>query len=106
MPDYFVLSFTCRPHNRFQGGENIAPEVPVRTMDVKHEALKVIREQVGDPTIGPSTPLAALAETHEASMEALVEALEAEFGVELSEELLVDVETVGELCSLVARDEE
>jgi len=74
-------------------------------MDVRHEALKLIREQVGDNTIGSSTPLAALAETHETSMEALVEALEAEFGVELSEELLVDVETVGELCSLVARAE-
>lgn len=75
-------------------------------MDLRHEALKLIREQVGDRTIGHSTTLTALAEEYETSMEALVEALESEFGVELSEELLIDVETVGELCSLVARAEE
>ena len=52
-------------------------------MDLRHEALKLIREQVGDRTIGHSTTLTALAEEYETSMEALVEALESEFGVEL-----------------------
>lgn len=84
----------------------MAPEVALRPMDVRNGALKLIRERVGDRTLGPATTLTALTEEYETSMEELVEALEAEFGVELSEELLVDVETVGELCSLVARVEE
>jgi len=75
-------------------------------MNVRHEALRFIREQVGDRGIGYTTSLTALAEEYDTSMESLVETLEAEFGVELSEELLVDVETVGELCSLIARGDE
>lgn len=102
----FVLSCGRRPHNRAKAGENIRPEVAWQPMDLKHEALKLIRERVGNRSIGPATLLTALTEAYDTSLEELVEALEAEFGVELSDELLVEVETVGELCSLVARAEE
>ncbi|MBP2017536.1 hypothetical protein J2Z79_000919 [Symbiobacterium terraclitae] len=75
-------------------------------MNLRHEALRFIREQVGDGGIGYATSLTALEEEYDTSMESLVETLEAEFGVELSDELLVDVETVGELCNLIARADE
>lgn len=72
-------------------------------MNPKQEALKVIRDQVGDRTIGFNTTMTELSEDYDTDIEILVDTLQNEFGVELSEELLVDVETVGELCQLVAR---
>lgn len=72
-------------------------------MNLKQEALKVIRDQIGDRTVSYNTTLTALSEEYDTDMESLVDMLQNEFGVELSEELLVDVETVGELCGLVAR---
>lgn len=72
-------------------------------MSPKQEALKAIRDQLGDKSIGFNTTLTAISEEFDTDVLALVEGLESEFGVELSEELLVDVETVGELCSMVAR---
>lgn len=72
-------------------------------MNPKQEALKAIRDQLGDRAIGFNTTFTELAEEYETDMVDLVDTLENEFGVELSEELLVDVETVGELCSMVAK---
>lgn len=72
-------------------------------MNLKQEALKVIRDQIGDRTVGYNTTLTAISEDFDTNVETLVDTLETEFGVELSEELLIEVETVGELCSLVAR---
>lgn len=72
-------------------------------MSPKQEALKVIREEIGDNSVTYNTTLTALSEEYDTDMESLVAALENEFGMELSEELLVDIETVGELCQLVAR---
>lgn len=72
-------------------------------MSPKQEALRVIRDQVGDRAVSFNTTITALSEEYETDMLDLVEALESEFGVELSEEFLVDVETVGELCQVVAR---
>ena len=72
-------------------------------MNVKQEALKVIRDQIGDRSISFNTTITALSEEFDTNMESLVDTLENEFGVELSEELLVEVDTVGELCGLVAR---
>jgi acyl carrier protein len=72
-------------------------------MNLKQEALKVIRDQIGDRSVGFNTTLTALSEEYDTDMETLVDTLETELGVELSEELLVEVETVGELCTLVAR---
>lgn len=72
-------------------------------MNLKQEALKVIRDQIGDRSVGFNTTLTALSEEFDTDMESLVDSLENEFGVELSEELLIEVETVGELCTLVAR---
>lgn len=72
-------------------------------MNLKQEALKLIRDQIGDRSVGYNTTLTALSEEFETDMESLVDTLENEFGVELSEELLIEVETVGELCTLVAR---
>lgn len=72
-------------------------------MNLKQEALKMIRDQIGDRSVSFNTTLTALSEEFDTDMESLVDSLENEFGVELSEELLVDVETVGELCTLVVR---
>jgi len=74
-------------------------------MNVKQEALKTIREQLGDRSISFNTTFTELMEEFETDIVELVDMLENEFGVELSEELLVDAETVGELCSLVAKAE-
>lgn len=71
-------------------------------MSPKQEALKVIRDQIGDRSITFNTTLTALSEEFDTDMLELVDSLENEFSVELSEELLVDVETVGELCQVVA----
>ncbi|MFZ5817269.1 MAG: phosphopantetheine-binding protein [Bacillota bacterium] len=72
-------------------------------MNMKQEALRVIRDQIGDRAVSYNTTMTALAEEFDTDMESLVDMLQNEFGVELSEELLVEVETVGELCQLVAR---
>lgn len=72
-------------------------------MSPKQEALKAIRDQIGDRSISFNTTVTALSEEYDTDMLDLVETLEQEFGVELSEELLVDVETVGELCAMVAK---
>lgn len=72
-------------------------------MNVKQEALKVIRDQIGDRAVSYNTTITALSEEFDTDMESLVDTLENEFGVELSEELLVEVDTVGELCQLIAR---
>lgn len=70
---------------------------------MKQEALKVIRDEIGDRSVTYNTTITELSEEYETDMESLVDKLEVEFGIELSEELLIDVETVGELCGLVAR---
>jgi len=75
-------------------------------MNVKQEALRLIREEVGDNTVTYTTSLSDLTEEYETNIETLVEKLENEFGVELSEEYLMEIETVGELCQLVARSGE
>ncbi len=75
-------------------------------MSIKHDALKLIRDQIGDRSVTFHTTVTELAEEYDTDVENLVDALENEFGVELSEELLVDVETVGELCQLVARSDD
>lgn len=75
-------------------------------MNMKQEALRLIREEIGDSTVTYNTSLSDLSEEYETNIETLVEKLENEFGVELSEEYLIDVETVGELCQLVARNGE
>lgn len=63
----------------------------------------MIREQVGDRTLSFNTTITELSEEYDTDILDLVDALENEFGVELSEELLVEVETIGELCQVVAR---
>lgn len=73
-------------------------------MTPKQEALKAVRDQVGDRAISFNTTFTEISEEYDMEMLDLVEALENEFGVELSEELLVDIETVGELCSMVAKE--
>jgi|GEM_PF-1989679 len=72
-------------------------------MSPKQEALRVIRDQLGDKSISFNTTMTELSEEFETDIVDLVDTLENEFGVELSEELLVDVETVGELCTMVAK---
>ncbi len=72
-------------------------------MNPKQDALKAIREQIGDRSVSFNTTFTELAEEYDTDILDLVDTLESEFSVELSDELLVDVETVGELCSLVAQ---
>lgn len=72
-------------------------------MSSKSEALKVIRDQIGDRAITFHTTITELNEEYDTDITILVDSLENEFGVELSEDLVVDVETVGELCGLVAK---
>lgn len=72
-------------------------------MSPKQEALKLIRDQLGDKSISFNTTITEIAEEFDTDIEILVENLEEEFGVELSEELLVDVDTIGELCTMVAK---
>lgn len=72
-------------------------------MSSKQEALKVIREQLGDKSISFNTTITEVSEEFDTDIEQLVETLESEFGVELSEELVVEVETIGELCNMVVR---
>lgn len=72
-------------------------------MSSKHDALQRIRDSVGDRSITFNTTITVLSEAFDTEMLDLVDSLESEFGVELSEELLVDVETVGELCQVVSR---
>jgi acyl carrier protein len=71
-------------------------------MNAKQEALKTIREQLGDRSITFNTTITEITEEFDTDMVELVDRLESEFGVELSEELLIDVETIGELCQVVA----
>lgn len=72
-------------------------------VSTKQEALKVIRDCVGSDAVTYNTTLAELFEEYETDMVNLVDSLESEFGVELYDELLEDVETVGELCQAVVR---
>lgn len=72
-------------------------------MNAKQEALRAIRDQLGDRKVGFNTTVTELAEDFDTEMIDLVEMLENEFGVEFSEELLMDVETIGELCQMVAQ---
>ncbi|MDB4896380.1 MAG: hypothetical protein JWN15_2642 [Firmicutes bacterium] len=72
-------------------------------MSARQEALKAIRDQIGDRSISYNTTITALSEEYETDMLDLVDTLETEFGVELFEELLDEVETVGELCTVVAK---
>ncbi len=89
-------------HSQHPDGRDYAPGGCL-IMNPKQEALKAIRDQLGDRAISFNTTFTELAEEYETDMVDLVDTLENEFGVELSEELLVDVETVGELCSMVAK---
>lgn len=72
-------------------------------MSSKQEALKVIRDQIGNGAVSYNTTITALSEEYETDMLDLVDSLENEFGVELYDELLDEVETVGELCQAVAK---
>jgi acyl carrier protein len=72
-------------------------------MSSKQDALKAIREQLSDKGITFTTTLTEIAEEYDTDVTILVDTLENEFGVELSEELVIDVETVGELCTMVAK---
>lgn len=72
-------------------------------MSPKQEALRVIRDQLGDRSVSFNTTLTQLSEEFDTDILDLVESLETEFNVELSEELLVEVDTIGELCQIVAK---
>lgn len=72
-------------------------------MQPKQEALRSIREHVGNRRAGFDTGLAELAEELDGGLETLVDLLQVEFGVDLPEEEVLEAETVGDLCRQVAR---
>lgn len=72
-------------------------------MQPKQEALRSIREHVGNRRVTYETGLAELAEEVDGGLEALVDMLQEEFGVDLAEEEVLEAETVGDLCRQVAR---
>lgn len=72
-------------------------------MGTRQEALRCIREHVGNRHIGMQTGLAELSLELSGGLEELVDLLQQEFGVELPEEEVLEAETVGDLCRLVER---
>lgn len=72
-------------------------------MDAKREALEIIRDFAGDRQIKFDTSLGNVTEQTESDILGLVDELETQFGIDLSNEDLVDVDTVGDLCTMVAQ---
>lgn len=70
-------------------------------MQPKQEALRFIRELAGR-RVTYDTGLMEVAEQIPGGLEVLVERIQDEFGVELPEELVLEADTVGDLCRLVA----
>jgi acyl carrier protein len=72
-------------------------------MSIKQEALATIQNHLEDKAIKYTTTITALNEEFDTELQTIVEVLESEFEVELDEDLLMEVETIGELCSLVVK---
>lgn len=72
-------------------------------MSIKQEALAAIQNHLDDKAIKYTTTITALSEEFDTELPNVVELLESEFEVELDEDLLMEIETVGELCSLVVK---
>jgi acyl carrier protein len=72
-------------------------------MSIKQEALAAIQNHLEDKAIKYTTTITALNEEFDTELQTIVEVLESEFEVELDEDLLMEVETIGELCSLVVK---
>lgn len=70
-------------------------------MSSKQEILRYLRDQAGDLAIGYDTDLEEITSAMETDMEHLVDDLEAEFGIELPDDVLPDVETVADLINAV-----
>lgn len=70
-------------------------------MNPRQEALRFVRELAGR-RITYDTGLMEVAEEIPGGLEVLVERIQDEFGVELPEELVLEADTVGDLCRLVA----
>lgn len=71
-------------------------------MQPKQEALRFIREQVGR-RVTYNTGLAEVAEEIPGGLEVLIDRIQEEFGIELPEEYVLEADTVGDLCLLVAQ---
>jgi hypothetical protein len=72
-------------------------------MSIKQEALAAIQNHVDDKAIKYTTTITTLSEEYDTELTAIVEVLEDEFEVELDEEMVIEAETIGELCSAVVR---
>lgn len=72
-------------------------------MSIKQEALAAIQNHLDDKSIKFTTTITALNEEFDTELGSIVEVLESEFEVELDEDLLIETETIGELCSLVVK---
>lgn len=72
-------------------------------MSIKQEALAAIQNHLDNKAIKYTTTITALSEEFDTELPNVVELLESEFEVELDEDLLMEIETVGELCSLVVK---
>lgn len=71
----------------------------------RQEVLRFIREQAGDRKLTFDSSLETLDENEEVDLVSLIDSLETEFGIELPGEVLVELDTVGELCDMVLEAE-
>ncbi|HLO01758.1 MAG TPA: hypothetical protein VK191_01385 [Symbiobacteriaceae bacterium] len=72
-------------------------------MSIKQEALLAIQNHLDDKAVKYTTTITALNEEFDTELQTIVEVLESELEVELDEDLLMEIETIGELCSLVVK---
>jgi acyl carrier protein len=70
-------------------------------MSSKQEVLRYLRESAGDMAISFDTTLRDVTAALDMDLEHLVDELEVEFGVELPDEVLPDVDTVADLAQTV-----
>jgi acyl carrier protein len=72
-------------------------------MASKQEVLRSLREQTGDRKLTYDTRIEVLQDRDDLDMLEVRDGLETEFGIELADEMLVDLDTVGDLCELVVQ---
>lgn len=74
-------------------------------MSSRPEVLRFLRDQVGDRRLSYETSLQVVQDRDDVDMLDILEALEMEFSIELPGEMLMDVDTLSDLCDLVIEAE-
>lgn len=70
-------------------------------MSSKQEVLRFLRDQTGDRKLSYDATMETLQDRDDIEMLEIIDGLETEFGIELPGEMLVDLDSVGDLCELV-----